>query len=168
MEESSKRANDLSSPLEVQEPKCSTIPGTEDSQASQSSDFSDFLSKNTTTPAQSTTTAQSTISPPADGATTSKSIMGNKDGHVISNIDKQYENSSPKPRSQRSTEEEYLKMESMQYRKSTNDHDPHDARTHSKDHRKYRTKCIHAWERVKRPGPRDMRDAWEVESIWAT
>lgn len=63
---------------------------------------------------------------------------------------------------------EYSRTEAMQYENPAGNRAQFVAEHDPEHHDTCRQRCIRTWELVKRPGPREMREAWEVETIWAT
>ncbi|POS75095.1 hypothetical protein DHEL01_v206509 [Diaporthe helianthi] len=62
----------------------------------------------------------------------------------------------------------YSRTEPMQYENPANNQDRIVPEDDVESHETCRHRCVRVWEVVKRPGPREMREAWEVETIWAT
>ncbi|KAG8169342.1 hypothetical protein KVR01_000087 [Diaporthe batatas] len=63
---------------------------------------------------------------------------------------------------------DYSRTEPMQYEHHVGSQAQFVAEHDPEHHGACRQRCIRTWEVVKRPGPREMREAWEVETIWAT
>lgn len=63
---------------------------------------------------------------------------------------------------------EYSRTEPMQYENPGANQGQILAEHQPEHHGTCRHRCIRVWEVVKRPGPREMREVWEVETIWAT
>lgn len=96
--------------------------------------------------------------------------QNNAEGNRDTDADSRRDSAASSPRPQAGEASGYSRPESMQYEEPTKNQGRgrRVSRNSGKPHGECHERCIGAWERVKRPGPRGMQEFWEIDSIWAT